>query len=286
MSETNYQPFSVRHGHTQPKKIQLKDLDEDLRNDLWNVFYACFPGETYGVRTYIPNAIFKVIWSGFLKKPVDEFGDSETNQLGEVVSHDGKKGIVKDIFLSSPWYKVFDLMEFVIRALPIPEGLLVKNDYINQCNAMLQQENSAYQIIRGWVAEITSKEEIESIETAMKTPYQGVNDHLEKALAFFSHRENPDYLNSIKESISAVESLIKQITGKSGFSSGVDALGKHGINLHVAHSEAIKNLYGFASDGDGIRHGSKGDFLDINKNTARLLLTTCSAFVNFIIASK
>ena len=63
----------------------------------------------------------------------------------------------------------------------------------------------------------------------------------------------------------------------------MNELETHGIKLHNAHKEALKKLYGFTSDADGIRHGSKeGEPSDIN--TARLMLITCSAFVNFIVA--
>ena len=48
----------------------------------------------------------------------------------------------------------------------------------------------------------------------MDTPYSSVNEHVKNALTLFSRRETPDYKNSIKESISAVESIIREITGK------------------------------------------------------------------------
>ncbi len=43
-----------------------------------------------------------------------------------------------------------------------------------------------------------------------------VNIHISKAITLLSDRDKPDYENSIKESISAVEALCEVITGVKG----------------------------------------------------------------------
>lgn len=45
------------------------------------------------------------------------------------------------------------------------------------------------------------------------TSLNGANIHLTKALSLLSDRNKPDYRNSIKESISAVEATCKSLTG-------------------------------------------------------------------------
>lgn len=76
-------------------------------------------------------------------------------------------------------------------------------------NKILEKENSAYRIIDGLVQEITNQDEISEIETAINdNPIQHSKDHLKQALKMMSDRENPDFRNSIKESVSAVESLV------------------------------------------------------------------------------
>lgn len=42
----------------------------------------------------------------------------------------------------------------------------------------------------------------------------GAKQHIPQTLELLSDRENPDYINSIKESISVVESTINEISGK------------------------------------------------------------------------
>ena len=278
MSTRNHKTFSVRHSHQQPKSIQYEDMDDDLRTGLWNVFLDCFPNVVSVKRFTRFHSIFGTIWADFLKKPSDEYADDILR---------GSTDFIKDVFLSSEWHKVFDLVEFVISFLSTPTTQATKKKFIDQCNKILEQENSAYKIVEGCVVEITAEQEIESIESAMATPYEGANGHIKNALSLFSRRENPDYRNSIKESISAVESITREITGKDSFSAGVDKLGKCGIKLHRDHQSALKNLYKFTCDADGIRHASpNSEPLDINRNTARFMLITCSAFVNHIIAEN
>ena len=64
---------------------------------------------------------------------------------------------------------------------------------------------------------------MESIDRASSSPYVSVNTHIKKALSLYSDRKNPDYENSIKESISAVEAMCCIITGMTGASATLGA---------------------------------------------------------------
>ena len=140
----------------------------------------------------------------------------------------------------------------------------------------------AYRIVGELVTPITSKKEIQSIEAAMDTLYTGANEHIWKALSHLSRRENPDYANSIKESISAVESIAKEITGKD---KSLNALTQE-LKLPPALKTGLDALYNWTSTEDGIRHGATGKSLPSDQKTARFMLIICSAFVHYIIAEK
>ena len=101
-----------------------------------------------------------------------------------------------------------------------------------------------------------------------------------------SDKKSPDYRNSIKESISSVESVCKLITGNSDTTMGkaLEEIEKQGkINLHPDMKEAFKKLYNYTSDASGIRHSlmdskTGSDFAD-----AKFMLVSCSAIVNYLI---
>ncbi len=264
MNEDKYQPFSVRQGVKQPKPIQLESMDEDLHNGLWNAFDGCFP---LRIRTRSSSSLRSIqgcIWTGFLKRPADEYNKQSLT-------------LIKNIFLRDSWNEVFDLIEFVIR-FKFP----VRENFIARCNAVLKEENSAYKIVGELVTEITSQEEIESIETAMETPFAGANEHIRKALSLLSRRENPDYANSIKESISAVESIAQEITGKE---KSLNALTQE-LNLPPTFKTGLDALYNWTSQEGGIRHGASSESLNPDPKTARFMLIICSAFVHYIIAEN
>ena len=82
-----------------------------------------------------------------------------------------------------------------------------------------------------------------------------------------SNRKQPDYRNSIKESISAVESISKVISGdpKAELGKALKII-KTKIGLHTALEQGFLKIYGYTSDADGIRHAlmeqSSCDFED------------------------
>jgi len=133
--------------------------------------------------------------------------------------------------------------------------------------------------------EITSKEEILEIESALQTPISPVKEHLNRALVLFADRTNPDYRNSIKESISAVESLCKLITGnaKATLGDALKEIDKLNVGLHPALKDAFSKLYGYTNDADGIRHGLT-DEPNLYSEDARFMLIACSAFINYLSA--
>lgn len=153
---------------------------------------------------------------------------------------------------------------------------------------ILEREFSAYRFINGVIAQISNDQEINGITDAFNTAKSftaltGCNTHLEAALRKLSDKHTPDYRNSIKESISAVESLINSINGTDSDSLG-KALKKIGTNVPI-HSSLIlgfDKIYGYTSDADGIRHSltseSNCDFED-----AKFMLVSCSAFINYLI---
>lgn len=105
-----------------------------------------------------------------------------------------------------------------------------------------------------------------------------------KALNLLYDREKPDYSNSVKESISAIESMCNIILGTNNSTLG-DALNKlenQGVKIHGAMKKAYSSLYGYTSDKSGIRHNS-----GIDENTtfeeAKYMLVSCSAFLNYLV---
>lgn len=181
-----------------------------------------------------------------------------------------------------PWYIIFDFIE---RYLEICDDATFDKMQA-EFNAILEDEVSAYRILDGLVVPITNKSEMGSISDAMNTPFEACNIHIAKALELFANREKPDYENSIKESISAVESICSEITGVEGaqatLGKTIKKLKDAGMHIHSAMENAFTSLYGYTSDEGGIRHGSI-DFVEAPSEDAKYMLISCSAFVNYLV---
>ena len=54
-------------------------------------------------------------------------------------------------------------------------------------------------------------------------------------------------------------------------------------NAHPALLDSFEKLYGYTSDGDGIRHALTEDGKEVDFNDAKFMLVTCSAFINYLI---
>jgi hypothetical protein len=104
---------------------------------------------------------------------------------------------------------------------------------------------------------------------------------MKRALDLLADRKSPDYRNSIKESISAVEAICSLEAGSSSTTLGQalkELEKKKSVDMHPALKGAFDKLYGYTSDAEGIRHAllkeSNLDFED-----AKFRLVSCSASI-------
>ena len=262
------------------KVVQRGAMDENLANSLWNAITIVYL-DTYendgvygydGVNGSNRGSMVKCLWIEYFKKTTDHIPP----RFSGVVEY------LKEVFFNAECKEKYRFLEAVFRCGPEGCG----PDFICVCNEFLERENSAYRFVNGQIAEITSDAEIESVETAIESasPFGGVRKHLNAALLHMNDRENPNYRNSIKESISAVEAVAKIVSGNKKATLGevLKVLEKKG-KLHPAQSKGFSALYGWTSRADGIRHGLM-EKESLQKSDALYMLVTCSAFVNYLIA--
>jgi hypothetical protein len=270
--------FSQRYGYVPVRSaLQTGAIDNALRSRLWNlirnVFLEDVPQFSHsGSSDYLPNLrvrwLFKHLMEDYFKKPVDGISSSYFDEVKSL----------RQYFFGCPWYEVYDLIEF------LADG---GNDqsFIQSVNDILKEEMSGYRFVSGRIVEITSEEEIKTIEEALTVPdsLKPVREHLSQSLTLLSDRKNPDYRNSIKESISAVESLAKIISKQNHSTLGpaLDAVEKK-AKLHAVLKQAFQKLYGYTSDAQGIRHALL-DEPTLDVEDAKFMLVSCSAFVNYLV---
>ena len=270
--------FSHKYGYKPVKSMmQVGSMDDDLRNSLWNtvhIFYLSgldpeYPLESRRNESMHVFCIF--LWRDYFKKPIDTI----PVKCSQAIEH------LRKYFFSCEWYEVYDLLQFLASNYPDEEN---NRKFKEFCNSMLKRELSGYRFIGDVIAPITSEQEIAEIEEALtnKDSLQPITIHLQSALDLLSDKKSPDYRNSIKESISAIETICKLITKneKASLSQAIKVI-TNKIELHSDLQEAFYKLYGYTSDAEGIRH-SLMDKPDLDFEDAKFMLVICSAFANYL----
>lgn len=254
--------------------FQVNSMDNALRNRLWNVLdyhYWKGMGRYSNEIDGDDKVLFTKLWHYYFKKPVDT--------LDYVWDNDYDR--IRKYFSKCEWFEVYDFIEFVSSAYP---DIHTNERFKKTCNSVLEQELSAYRFVGNQITKITTKEETAEIEEALLTPFTTVRTHLEKALSLMSNRKTPDYRNSIKESISAVEAICSLITkGKKATLGQALKEIEEKVGLHQALKKGFSNLYGYASSADGIRHALLEE-TKLSFEDAKFMLVSCSAFINYLIS--
>ncbi len=276
--------FSQKIGKTSVRdSIQIESIDIKLENRIWNTIKINFFDEigvdfNYKVdRDSDIGQVFQAIWQDFFGNRADEI----PKDIQRNISAREFVGYIKDWFFKCQWYEKYDFLEYLSKL----DLKYFELGFTEKCNEALKREMSAYRIVDGFIIQITSEEEIVEIEEALLNPskWNPVNTHLKTAIEYFSNRENPDYRNSVKESISAVESLCKIIVGNNS-ATLAPALKiiekKH--KIQDALRSAFTALYGYTSEAGGIRHSLLEDDIIVTMEDAKFMLVSCSAFINYL----
>lgn len=261
--------FSSRYGYVQ-NEIQINSVSERLRNRIFSVFYE---------REYNSMSIFLI---SLVEKMLGEFGLPYTFPDSQTAKRTNSNELKEFICCTSEWYTVYDFIEKYIFLLKEDKRQSVIQTY----NRILREEVAGYRIVEQQIVPITNEGELETIVSAKNTEFDSVNTHISKALSLFADRTKPDYENSIKESISAVEAMCCIITGMTSagatLGASIKKLKDNGVHIHQAMVSGFSSLYGYTSDEGGIRHGSI-DFANSSSEDAKFMLVSCSAFVNYLI---
>lgn len=275
--------FSERKGIKPVKNvIQVDSMDDDLRNGLWSALFVHYfdlvrptaLGYRLSNHPNLERLVYR-LWAHHFKKPVDTI-----NFDWLVVRRQ-----IRDYYFGCSWNDVYDFVEFVANNYP---DKTANQDFMGSCNTVLEKEVSAYRFAGAKITPITSDEEVAEIEEALGVPQslKPVASHLKRALDLLADRESPDYRNSVKESISAVEAICKLITtdAKAELKQALREIEKK-TGLHSALKNAFSSLYGYTSDAQGIRHALM-DEPSLDLEDAKFMLVSCSAFVNYLVTKS
>ena len=276
--------FSERMGLVEPRLLQVDEMDDRLRISVFNALADLVESKWgftlaghYEFESGFGKSLALEIWRVCWCVPIDEFPSNHGGQQARRFMEKAKNRI-----LQGKWEDVYTLVEFIIQKKEYERFV---KPFELELNAVFERERSGYRIVAGQVAPIISEMEIVVIDEASQLPeaYAGAESHIKKAVGLVSDRENPDYSNSIKEAISAVESCGKvYVDGKKATLGDVLNEMRKKREIHPQLLEAWNNLYAYTNAVPGVRHGKKESEQYVGFDEAKYMLVTCSAIVNYL----
>lgn len=276
------QSFSERNGYADSTDIMiLEEVPPEIANAISSALCRVFqkfksnpwvlPGEISHQQTLAQS-----IWTDFMNEDLAKF---------DLMFDRGYKDISNWIISDATvWYRKLDLVEFISDKLSFLSKS-ISEQFVDEINEQFERLKFGYRLISGTVVDIVSEDEITSVQTAVENSIEQVAIHLKKALNLHTKRPKPDYANSIKESISAVEAYLRHATGKKNFGDALKEWQKKYSNIHPLLYASIDKLYGYTNQPDvGARHAlmdSSSEYVP-QSSESLYILVTCSAFINYL----
>ena len=209
----------------------------------------------------------------WLSRPFDDLSVE-----GDDLIEDYKSAILSEL----PFNRLFDLLQMIMQHEECP------NEFVTRIGGIFRRYGAAYAIsdsdpvtIVPARTQIEGKAIVDAIYLLGRNDLTGSAEHLRKSSACISRS---DWAGGIRESIHAVESVVNQLTdGSAGSLSSALNLLDGSIELHPALKKAIKSLYGYTSNEQGIRHPLvERDVAAVGMDEAVFMLGACASFCSFL----
>ena len=272
--------FSQRIGVVPVRdKLQLEGMDKGLRVALWNYIESGIFHFVEDEKEYVRIGLLTSISTEYLH-----------NRFKKIEGYNSNKTIDEfhAYFLKAQWYEVYDFIEHIVE-FAYYYSFAEDIDMDGRFNEILEGHMSGYRFIDYVLSPIIDEQEIDSIEEAISNPNHGVSLHLQTALEFLSDRQSPNYRNSVRESITAVEALVRLTTEEKTLGKGLNAIEKSGkFEFNTQFKSGLEKIYAYTNNEEtGIRHTLiADDAVEVTFDDAKFMLVLCSAFVNYVHAKN
>lgn len=114
------------------------------------------------------------------------------------------------------------------------------NRYMQRLDSALERAGSPYRFSGVELIPITDQAELDEIARAMRSPFAGARSQIAQGVALLSMKPEPDYRNTIKDSVSAVASTLMEATGGTvDFRPLLEAFERAHGELHPAFRKSV-----------------------------------------------
>ena len=282
--------FSQRHNLAETQPIIMRNA---ISPEIINAIGTCYDMLCRRLM-YLHNNSFHPHLDNFLQVDIERelWIHFANRRLSEFECY-GQYHLIFDELLTKarlPWNQILDLTDYVCKWVSVNiEKYLYLEDLLKEFEGNLNNEfdrlDYGYRVVNHCIVDITSEEEMAAISEAIENSKDNVSEHLQRAVMHYSVRPTPDVRNSIKESISAVEAVCRELTGEATLGKALKHLEDNGVVIHKVLREGFTKFYVYTNDADsGIRHALMDDEEAYvpSKDEAYYMLVACSTFVNYL----
>lgn len=283
----NYMPFDKRLGINQKKMIS-SDFPITARVGLYYIILDLLD-KNYIQTEYHDHNRFKYI----------NLELARMCRSTEVVADND----IHHLLYTTTWVNVFNFIERVYLKLlsevnsydingeiegPIKSLSEVQEYYVNEINTLLNEEGLAYEFDKGLFNRKGFPKTVQSIENATKVlsdpQLNKSRYHFLKALNFFNNIKDPDYENSIKEAICAVEACLIALYSSDiskNFENCIRTIiGNESNKVPAPLIDSLIKLYGYRNNGIGVSHATnKG--LKVSIKEAEFMISVCADYITY-----
>jgi hypothetical protein len=269
-----------------PAVLEWGQVDQRIRAALWNALYVSF-------NEHLEYDRFADHKDHSLREPLSglmfrEFVNRRHRFIRDYEADFYRSDFLDEwsnFFKNSDYVELFDFITFIVRDPTCPEDLI--RDFANS----LDKPFSPYRLSvdAKTIFPAIEKEQTDALlrdlHDAFSSPFAGGKSHLQTALQSMG---TGDYRATVRESIHAVESAVRDFTGDPNaiLSKALKKLVGE-VGIHKALAEAFDKLYAYSSDEKGIRHALVfGENESVGLDEAVFFLSSCTAFVGFLSRKK
>lgn len=186
------------------------------------------------------------------------------------------------------WYSLYDICESVYTYLmsPVNDSSITAGAFETMLNDVLSEEGMGYKMQNGSIERVSAPfidKYIQEVRQLLRNSrFEGPNMHFEKAIGFLNQRPSPDTENCIKEAASALEAIGRILSGEHEESFGTIYKTHFKVQIPAPLNLIFEKFWGYASNEEGIRHGSTGDSRVLIEE-AELCLVQAASMIRYLV---
>ena len=283
--EWNELTFSQREGKAPlPEALQLGKLTRKFKNNIWYVFESDMGKYTYCSIDDWNQSLEENYWSNLIFSY--QFDVLEISHMEIAANLEYSEHWLENLIFKKEYHEILNLIEYMFNFKGVDQSLLYEIEQCMKLTPYLIDRSSEPVRIIPTTSEEMKETVKQSLENINKSELIGAKSHLHKAA---QELNNENYSGAIRESIHAVESVVRKINPKkqNHFASALDLLENKKMIKHRALKEAFKKLYDYTSDEKGIRHPLiEEEAADVGFNEAIFMYAACVAFVDYLVSKQ